>query len=96
MKIDRSFVNGVTTESQDASIVSAVIGMGERLSLRVVAEGIETREQLAFLQEQRCPFGQGYYFSRPVSAADFSRIAAVGGVADVLFVEHDSLAAGGS
>jgi diguanylate cyclase (GGDEF)-like protein/PAS domain S-box-containing protein len=67
LKIDRSFVRSVTTNSDDASIVSAVINMGKNLHMRVVAEGIETREQLEFLQDRECPFGQGYYFSQPLT-----------------------------
>ena len=67
LKIDRSFVRTITTNSDDASIVCAVISMGKNLHMRVVAEGIETREQLAFLQDRECPFGQGYYFSQPLT-----------------------------
>jgi diguanylate cyclase (GGDEF)-like protein/PAS domain S-box-containing protein len=67
LKIDRSFVRGITTNSDDASIVCAVISMGKNLHMRVVAEGVETREQLAFLQDRECPFGQGYYFSQPLT-----------------------------
>jgi diguanylate cyclase (GGDEF)-like protein/PAS domain S-box-containing protein len=72
VKIDRTFVSDLTTEKGDASIVAAVIGMGKSLNMRVLAEGVETREQLEFLQEQGCPQGQGYYFSRPVVAAAFA------------------------
>jgi diguanylate cyclase len=67
LKIDRSFVRSITTNSDDASIVSAMISMGKNLHMRVVAEGVETREQLAFLQNRECPFGQGYYFSQPLT-----------------------------
>jgi diguanylate cyclase (GGDEF)-like protein/PAS domain S-box-containing protein len=74
LKIDRSFVRDLTTDADDASIVSAVISMGKSLHMRVVAEGVETPEHLAFLQEQRCPEGQGYYFSPPVSAAEFAQL----------------------
>ena len=70
LKIDRSFVQGIDTNSDDASIVAAVISMGSHLRLRVIAEGIETREQLAFLRRYHCPFGQGYYFARPAAARD--------------------------
>ena len=78
LKIDQSFVRDLTTDADDASIVSAVISMGKSLHMRVVAEGVETREQLAFLQEQSCPEGQGYYFSQPVIAGGvFAPIAAV-------------------
>jgi diguanylate cyclase (GGDEF)-like protein/PAS domain S-box-containing protein len=67
LKIDRSFVRSITTNADDASIVSAVISMGKNLHMRVVAEGVETRGQLAFLQDHECPFGQGYFFSQPLT-----------------------------
>jgi len=66
----------VIADAGDASIVGAVIGMGKRLHMQVVAEGIETPEQLKFLREQNCPEGQGYYFSRPVVAEKFARLLA--------------------
>jgi diguanylate cyclase (GGDEF)-like protein/PAS domain S-box-containing protein len=74
LKIDRSFVHGITTNSDDASIVAAVVSMGRHLHMRVVAEGVETPEQLAFLQHHECPFGQGYYFSRPVAARECTQL----------------------
>jgi EAL domain-containing protein (putative c-di-GMP-specific phosphodiesterase class I) len=74
LKIDQSFVRDITTDAGDAGIVSAVISMGKSLNMRVVAEGVETQEQLAFLQEQRCPEGQGYHFSRPLVAREFTRL----------------------
>ena len=74
LKIDRSFVRDMTTDADDASIVNAVISMGRSLHLRVVAEGVETREQLSLLQAQNCPEGQGYYFSRPVAAEEFTQL----------------------
>jgi diguanylate cyclase (GGDEF)-like protein/PAS domain S-box-containing protein len=74
LKIDQSFVRHLATDADDASIVSAVIGMGKGLQIRVVAEGVETREQLAFLRKQGCPEGQGYYFSRPMCADEFSQL----------------------
>jgi diguanylate cyclase (GGDEF)-like protein/PAS domain S-box-containing protein len=61
LKIDQSFVRDVTTDADDASIVSAVINMGKSLHMRVVAEGIETRAQLDFLREHACPEGQGFF-----------------------------------
>ena len=72
LKIDQSFLWNLTTGSDDASIVGAVIGMADSLRMRVVAEGVETAEQLAVLQEQSCPEAQGYYFSRPLSAEDLT------------------------
>jgi diguanylate cyclase (GGDEF)-like protein/PAS domain S-box-containing protein len=74
LKIDRSFVHGITTNSDDASIVGAMISMGSHLHMRVVAEGVETREQLAFLRDHDCPFGQGYYFSLPVTARECTQL----------------------
>ncbi len=82
VKIDRSFVRNLTTDADDASIVSAVISMGKRLHMRVVAEGVETEEQLAFLQEQSCLEGQGYYFSQPMVAAKVAKLLGRG-VADL-------------
>jgi diguanylate cyclase (GGDEF)-like protein len=74
LKIDRSFVCNIATDPDDACIVSAVIGMGEGLHMRVVAEGVETEEQLEYLQEQNCPEGQGYYFSRPLTSTEFAAL----------------------
>ena len=74
LKIDQSFVRNLTLDDGDASIVSAVISMGKSLHKRVVAEGVETREQLTFLQQQSCPEGQGFYFSKPMVAGAFGQL----------------------
>jgi diguanylate cyclase (GGDEF)-like protein/PAS domain S-box-containing protein len=74
LKIDRSFISNITTDPGDACIAKAVIGMGAGLHMRVVAEGVETREQLTKLQEMNCPEGQGYYFSHPVGAVEFAEL----------------------
>jgi diguanylate cyclase (GGDEF)-like protein/PAS domain S-box-containing protein len=74
LKIDQSFVRDLATDPDDASIVSAVIAMGKSLQKRVVAEGVETREQLAFLREKDCPVGQGNFFSPPVAAAELVQL----------------------
>jgi diguanylate cyclase (GGDEF)-like protein/PAS domain S-box-containing protein len=74
LKIDQAFVGELNSNPNDASIVRAVIGLGRSLNIRVVAEGVETAAQLARLQEQRCPEGQGYYFSRPVTADELPRL----------------------
>lgn len=71
LKFDQSFVREITAGSLDDTIVSAIINMGKTLKQRVVAEGVETGEQLAFLQRQQCGEGQGYHFSRPLSAEEF-------------------------
>ena len=65
LKIDHSFVRQITGSPDDTTIVTAVISIGRSLKLRGVAEGVETQEQLAFLQDQKCDEAQGYYFSRP-------------------------------
>ncbi|MEW5891229.1 MAG: PAS domain S-box protein [Pseudomonadota bacterium] len=68
LKIDRSFVNDLTRNSDDQAIVTAVIALANSLDLVVVAEGVENREQLALLKRLGCRYVQGYYFSRPVPA----------------------------
>ena len=75
LKIDQSFVQDIDGDAGEA-IVSAVIAMGMSLKQRVVAEGIETRQQLAFLQSHHCAEGQGFYFSRPVVAEEFATLLA--------------------
>lgn len=69
LKIDRSFVNDITTDPDDAAIAQAIITMAHSLGISVLAEGVETTEQLAFLTHHDCDAMQGYYFSRPVPAA---------------------------
>jgi len=68
VKIDGAFVRDLTRNDGDAAIVSAVIAIARSLKLRVIAEGVETEEQLTFLRRRRCDAAQGYYFSRPVAA----------------------------
>ena len=76
LKIDQSFVREITAGSRGDTIVSAIISMGKSLKQRVIAEGVETGEQLAFLKRQHCGEGQGYHFSQPVSADDFAALHA--------------------
>jgi EAL domain-containing protein (putative c-di-GMP-specific phosphodiesterase class I) len=68
LKIDRRFVGGVTTNSDDATIVRVVIGLARALGVEVVAEGVETAEQRAFLTAAGCQVAQGYYFGKPMPA----------------------------
>ncbi len=73
IKIDRSFVMEIPGNADDVAITAAVISMAHRLKLVVVAEGVETAEQLAFLTEHECEYGQGYYFARPMPLSDVQR-----------------------
>ncbi|MFH2066883.1 MAG: EAL domain-containing protein [Pseudomonadota bacterium] len=73
LKIDQSFVHDINGDAGEA-IVNTIIAMGMSLKQRVVAEGIETRQQLAFLQSHHCAEGQGYYFGRPVAAEEFATL----------------------
>jgi diguanylate cyclase (GGDEF)-like protein/PAS domain S-box-containing protein len=78
LKIDRSFVGRIGKTADDASIVTAVIGMARSLKLRVVAEGVETLEQSEFLRARDCDEAQGYYFSRPVPPEQFASLLRTG------------------
>jgi EAL domain-containing protein (putative c-di-GMP-specific phosphodiesterase class I) len=74
LKIDRSFVADVNADPDDAAIVASIISLAHNLRLKVIAEGVETGEQLAYLRQLGCDQMQGYYFSRPVA---FDGIAAL-------------------
>lgn len=71
LKLDKSFVRDVTEDPGDAAIAAAVISIAETLGLTLIAEGIETEEQLAFFRTRGCPRGQGFLFGRPMAAGDF-------------------------
>lgn len=70
LKIDKSFIDNVTTNSNSAAIVKAIIQMSHTLGYEVIAEGVETEEQYNFLEENNCDIIQGYYFSKPLSLED--------------------------
>ena len=74
VKIDQSFIRQISTAGADTTIVKAVIGMARGLRLRVIAEGVETLEEVAFLRAYRCEEAQGYYFSRPMPAQQFAML----------------------
>jgi diguanylate cyclase (GGDEF)-like protein/PAS domain S-box-containing protein len=78
LKIDQSFTSQITTAHNETTIVTAIISMGRSLNLRVVAEGVETQKELAFLQAHQCEEAQGYYFSRPVPAHQFAKLLETG------------------
>lgn len=80
LKIDRTFVRDVNIDEDDAAIVEAIIAMSRRLNLKVIAEGVETDEQLQFLENNHCDRVQGYFFSKPLSIEEFS-----------LFVDNNSI-----
>ena len=72
LKVDQTFVREITTNIEDAAITKAVIAMANTMDIRVIAEGVETEEQLRYLTEKRCHEIQGYYLSRPVPAHEIS------------------------
>ena len=76
IKIDRSFIEDINESGTTDSvlIVDAIVGMAKKMKLKVVAEGVETAEQLSFLKRIGCDFAQGYFFSKPLNAADFLRL----------------------
>jgi len=74
LKIDRSFVSNMTDCKEDAAIVKMIIEMAHILGMKVVAEGVETREQLFLLRKKGCEFIQGYYFSKPLPEDGFEAI----------------------
>jgi diguanylate cyclase (GGDEF)-like protein/PAS domain S-box-containing protein len=81
LKICQSFVLNVPTNSEDAAIASAVIGLAQNMSMVSVAEGVETTEQLAFLRERRCDHIQGFLFSKPMPAEELSQVLSEGRIA---------------
>jgi EAL domain-containing protein (putative c-di-GMP-specific phosphodiesterase class I) len=78
LKIDQIFVREISNDPNDSAIVSAIIDMGKNLKQRVIAEGVETKGQLAFLRARHCAEGQGYLFSRPLGAAGIASLLQTG------------------
>jgi diguanylate cyclase (GGDEF)-like protein/PAS domain S-box-containing protein len=74
LKIDRSFVSGIGQDSNDTALVTAIISMAQSLRLKVLAEGVETAEQIEFLRTHGCLSAQGYYYSEAVAADDFTKL----------------------
>jgi EAL domain-containing protein (putative c-di-GMP-specific phosphodiesterase class I) len=90
LKVDRAFVTDAERGGRDGALAATIIALGRELGLHVVAEGVETREQSAFLLRRGCKVQQGYLFSRPVAAAAFEQLLRAG------FVEASGLAASGA
>ncbi|MCW2635035.1 MAG: Diguanylate cyclase protein [Blastococcus sp.] len=78
LKIDKSFIDGVTTSTEGHAVVAAITQLGQTLHLEVVAEGLETAEQVEALRALGCPLGQGYHFSRPLVAGDAVKMLLTG------------------
>ncbi|MDR2298211.1 MAG: EAL domain-containing protein [Comamonas sp.] len=74
LKIDRGFIHDIPNSGDDMAISSSVIALGHAMGLKVLAEGVETQEQLSFLQDKGCDFFQGYFCSRPLPAEDFAQL----------------------
>src|SRR5918992_3220638 len=74
LKIDRSFIKDITTDTDDALITCTIITMAHNLKLKAVAEGVESERQVVFLRSLNCDYGQGYYFSRPLPAQDCTEL----------------------
>jgi EAL domain-containing protein (putative c-di-GMP-specific phosphodiesterase class I) len=73
VKIDKSFIQDVSTDPGDATVVEAIIAMAHRLDLQVIGEGVETDDQLEFIRTRGCDLAQGYYFSEPLPPGEFAR-----------------------
>lgn len=95
IKIDRSFIRDVLDDADDAAIVSAVIGLGKNLGMKLIAEGVETAAQADFLVARGCDFGQGYLFARPMPAEEVPNFTAahrLDAQAELLFFPPRSVA----
>lgn len=74
IKIDKSFIQDVVNNNDSAAIVTATLAMARELHIKTIAEGVETKEQLTFLKDRGCQYIQGFYFSKPVNAAEFEKL----------------------
>ncbi|MEL7597223.1 MAG: EAL domain-containing protein, partial [Clostridiaceae bacterium] len=74
LKVDREFIKNIINEDEEAYIFKSIVELAHNLNLKVIAEGVETKEQLAFLIRNGCDIGQGYYFSKPIPASEIKMI----------------------
>ncbi len=74
IKVDQSFVHDVLTDSNDAAIIKMVLAVGKTINCDIVAEGVEQPEQFELLKSFGCHYFQGYYFSKPLTAANFEKL----------------------
>lgn len=74
LKIDQSFINDILSDPDDAVIAKTIIAMANSLGIEVIAEGVETEAQRAFLEHKDCPLCQGFLFSKPVPLAEFEQL----------------------
>lgn len=78
LKIDRSFIQDLPSNQSDKALTMAIIAMAHNLNLALIAEGVETWEQVAFLVDRQCFFAQGFLFAKPLPADDFAKLAPIG------------------
>ena len=74
LKIDQTFILNANLEGRDGAIISSIIDMGRRLKIKVIAEGVETEESLAYLKNKNCHVAQGYLFSPPLPVDEFQKL----------------------
>ena len=77
LKIDRSFIKDIPEDEDDIAITKAIIALGKNLNLEIIAEGVETKEQKEFIQNQGCPYIQGYYYSKPLPANEIEKLLGI-------------------
>lgn len=90
LKIDQSFVRDIVTDPDDAAIINVIIGLGHSLKVEVVAEGVETFEQMRLLRERGCDSMQGYYFSKPMPAGELEKLLREGRRLDLAAAGRES------